>query len=139
MMDRGDEILAELESIARKLDLPFEIDRRYDVDEKDLPLVVLRTGEEESAPADGAPPVLWDRRWVMRPDFEIYVRVAPSQQRAELARLWGELRSAVRDSRLLRLVATNTLPEMKRSTIASGERADISCLLVEFALTFDRD
>jgi hypothetical protein len=141
MTDRAEEILQELLTIAAKIDpaIPAELDRRYDIADEDLPLIVVRSGDEEVAPAEGAPQVIWDRRWVMTPSIEIYIREpATSKQRAEMSRLWAAFRAEFKASRMLQLISQGTLPEMKRTAIEPDESADIAGLSIELGLTFDR-
>ena len=138
-MDRAEEITQELRAACESLGMPVDIDRRLDIGKEDLPLVVIRTGEEESAPVEGAPNLIWDRRWIMRPEIEIYIREPrTSEQRARLAGLWAQFRAAMSDSRILDLIADNSMPEMKRIQIQVDDAADVAGLLIELGLTFDR-
>lgn len=140
-MDRAEEIMLELLAVAQGLDpaIPVELDRHLDIAEEDLPLIIVRSGEEEAAPASGAPQIIFDRRWIMRPEVEIYIRqFDATTRRAELNQLWAAFRTGFKSSRILSLVAQGSLPEMRKTTVQPGESAETAGLLVELGLTFDR-
>ena len=140
-MDRAEEIIQELVAIAGSLDenIPVELDRRYDLDEdQDLPIVIVRSGDEEAAPPSGAIQAVFDRRWVMSPEVHVFFKAPTSQQRAEVNRLWAEFRRRFSESRILELISSGSLPEVRRTLIAPADETDIAGFVVELGLTFDR-
>ena len=144
-MDKADQILAEVERIARTLGPSVEVDRGVDVHAdrgSDLPLIVLRTGEEEVAPTEDMPFQKWDMRWVIRPSLEVYLKDRdPAELRTEHSRIWADFRAALRDSVLTtdrRMLVQSALPEIKRTVEPEEGRSDIVIMIIEMAFVFDR-
>lgn len=149
MADRAEEILDELVRLAGTLGktsapdaekIPAHLDWRHDLAEEDLPIAIVRSGDEEMSPAAGAGQEIADRRWTIRPEVEIYLRAAPSAQRAELSRLKAEFRRAFfRDSQIMDLIAYGSIPDVRISTVQPEGEIDICGLSIELGLTFERD
>lgn len=144
-MDKAQRILDEIERIANTLGPAVEVDRGVDVHadgRSDFPLIVMRTGEEETAPTDDLPFQLWDKRWAIRPSIEVYLKDRDkSALRTEAGRIWSEFREGIRDGILStdkRLLVQSELPMLKRAVDPAEGRSDIVILTIEMAFVFDR-
>jgi len=144
-MDKAQKILDEIERIANTLGPAVEVDRGVDVHadgRSDFPLIVLRTGDEETAPSDTTPFLKWDQRWVVRPVLEIYLKDRDNAAlRSEASRIWSEFREAVRDGILTadrRLLVQSELPVLKRTVEPADGRSDIIIATIEMEFVFDR-
>jgi len=144
-MDKAQKILDEVERIANTLGPAVEVDRGVNVHSDgrtDFPLIVLRTGEEETAPSDSTPFLKWDQRWVVRPALEVYLKDRDKAAlRAEASRIWSEFREAVRDGILTtdrRLLVQSELPGVKRTVDPAEGRSDIVVMTIEMEFVFDR-
>lgn len=140
MSDKADEILNEIVSIAQSLGMPVEIDRPYDIDESELPLVIVRSGDEETIDDGDMPQEAWDITWRMSPAIEVLVPADdPLALRDELNTHWATLRGAVAGSSLLDLVRGGSRPAMRKEPLTIDERPGIAGFAVEITVEFERD
>lgn len=139
-MDRAEQILLELVRVAETLGLPVEIDRRFRISLEDIPLIVVRTGEEELSPPESAKLPAWDRRWVMRPGVEIYLHDEDDRrQRAELSRLWLAFLAEFKKSRIVsEYIPRGYIPEIKRDFILPNDYSVVGGLSVDLGIVFER-
>ncbi len=140
-MDRAEEIIDELKIVCESLGMPVEIDRRFDLDGDEMPLAVIRTGDEESAWRDSDPSAVWFRRWLMRPSVEISIREPRTAlQTAAANAIWMGFIAAFRDSKLndKGLLATASKPTMLREVELPDEGVEFVRILITLELHFER-
>lgn len=140
MDDPVKSIIAEVTRIAGTLGLPVEIDRPYNLDEKDLPLVVIRTGEEEVVEDDDFPAEGWAVLWKISPSIEVLVsQDDPWVVHDDLNQKWGTLRKEIMKSNVLDLIREGTKPGLRKDMIEIEDMPDIAGFSVTLSFEFERD
>lgn len=143
-MDKAEQIIQEIYRIAQDLGVDdVELDRRYPIKRDDAPLIVVDSGEEESAARESDPKHIWHRRWVMRPVIRVYLDIRDQdQQRAELNRIWMEFLMKFKESDLGngrdQLLSANTMPAIAKELTLPHEYAAIAGMEISLELQFDR-
>ena len=139
-MDRAEEILTALQQIATTAGYTVERDRVYPISGADMPLAVLRTGEEESVPLDNAPAHSWASRWEMRPTIEVWLHdVDPDALSAAGRSAFNAVREAtVAHPTLLELLAHGQPPRMSVNFERIDDAPDVLAVEIGFELTFER-
>jgi hypothetical protein len=133
-MDRAEQILQALAAAGAATGYPVEIDRDVPLDDSEAPIVIVRSGGETSEPVDK---LLWNRRWTITPNVEIYVTAAsPAAARAAISAAWTALVAGVESAGIPKLIARGTGIEASREQIEKVGRF-FACQGT-FAFTFDR-
>lgn len=115
----ADNITATLEEIARigstladALGAAFEIDRPYDLDEEELPVVVMRTGRKEVVEDDDMPDDDWDAIWLLEPSIEVWLTAGTPTQASAMRNAASQLlRQGIKASAILDFTRDGTKPE----------------------------
>lgn len=139
------EIMSEIISCLEGIDgLRVERDRRQPEDDQELrdngPLAIVYTGERETVPAEDSPPMIWARRWELKPVITVLVADAEmADQREELERIEDAFIEALDASRLNEddLLARGTAPDFK-SEFRHPDAADIGGAEFFLNLTYER-
>ncbi|GAW37001.1 hypothetical protein RA2_04076 [Roseovarius sp. A-2] len=140
MADAADAVVNEVVSVAQSLGLPVEIDRPYDFDEEELPLVVVHTQDEELIDEEGMPREAWDVTWRIAPVIEVWVRADdPLTIRSTLSGHWSTLRTAIRDSNILSLVRGGSRPGLVKKKEEIEGRPGLAGFSVEIECEIERD
>ncbi|OOY22492.1 hypothetical protein BMI91_19615 [Thioclava sediminum] len=138
--DKVDQIVDEVVRIAGVLGLPVELDRPYDFDENELPLIIVRTGEEEVIEDDGYPLESWQDFWRVGPSIEVLVpEDDPWALRSALNGHWAALRAEIMNSSLQDLIRDGTKPGLRKDMIEVSDRSGIAGISVELSLEIERD
>jgi hypothetical protein len=145
MPDRAEEIMTALVGVAETLGMPVEVDRAYPVladprsdgTPADMPLVVVRTGEEDM---DSPEAKAWRRRWVMTPSMVVFLKNTenPNALRGQAQELFLQVLDAVEASAIPKLITRNTSPLMRKDLKPVVGRPDVLMLIVSFELRFER-
>lgn len=145
MPDRAEELMTALVGVAETLGMPVEVDRAYAVlfDPREngtptnMPLVVVRTGEEDM---DAPEAKAWRRRWVMTPSMVVFLKNSdnPNALRGQAQGLFLQILDAVEASPIPKLITRNTSPMMRKDLKPVVGRPDVLMLVVNFELRFER-
>lgn len=145
MPDRAEEIMTALVGIAESLGLPVEVDRVYAVEADprengtpgDMPLVVVRTGNEEM---DDPKPNTWRRRWIMTPTMVVFLKNTenPNGLRGQAQALFLQVLDALEASAIPKLITRNTPPVHGKALKPVVGRPDVLMLIINFELRFER-
>lgn len=145
MPDRAEELMSALVSVAETLGMPIEVDRAYPVlsdprsdgTPANMPLVVVRTGEEDM---DAPEAKAWRRRWVMTPSMVVFLKNSdnPNALRGQAQGLFLQILDAVEASPIPRLITRNTSPMIRKELKSVVGRPDILMLSILFELRFER-
>lgn len=145
MPDRAEEIMTALVAVAETLGLPVEVDRAYavlfdpraDGTPANMPLVVLRTGEEDM---DNPVAKAWRRRWIMAPQMVVFLKNTdnPNALRGQAQALFLQILNAVEASAIPKLITPTTSPVMRKELKPVVGRADVLMLVIGFELRFER-
>ncbi|RDC69683.1 hypothetical protein DLJ49_18770 [Rhodovulum sp. 12E13] len=138
-MDRSEQILQEIVSICEGLGVPVDLDRVQPVDDSECPRFVVRTGEEQLDPPEGARPETVGRRWMMLPQVEFYNAGSdPAALRTTNVQMWSNFRAAFFQSPVLEMLSHGTLPAIERNMTSPSQHPNVSGFFIDLALTFDR-
>lgn len=138
-MDNATLIIDELVSICESLGYRVELDRVFPVQESQIPLIVVRTGEEELE--EGSNLLTFDSLWTVRPSVEHYIVGSDtSTVRAELNSFWSQFRTAFKQSAIVSqpLIRENSLPSYSRTVISPSSNPKIAGQFLNFELPIRR-
>lgn len=141
MSDRAEELMDALETVCESMGLTVERDRVLPIQQNQLPLVVLRTGEELLEPGEKATLLTCGVRWQLRASVEHYVAAGtPAAGRSALNAAWAAFRTAFFASPIVcgDMLANGTLPDLARSLDSPSSDPKVSGQVFEIALIFNR-
>lgn len=132
------EIARVANAVAQHFNAGFDIDRPYDFDESELPLVIMRTGEKEVIAYDDMPAEAWDEFWQLSPSIEIFLTdpvpaVAAGLRTAASQKLREELRA----STLLDLIQEETKPSYSEAVIEVDDKPGTTGIFAQIGLAVD--
>lgn len=138
MTDRADEIIDAIAKTCEGFGHPVEVDRVHEIDGKDCPLVVVRTGDEEVVDFDGRDPTSWDRIWKMEPTVEIYLQERDSsKQRSVISSAWSQFLEAFDGSPAFEMMAHGYAPEIRREIVRPDDKSIVG-LAIDLGIFFER-
>jgi len=75
-MDKADALLAALATACAATGYTVQVDRQTPENEREFPMLILRSGDEESVAVDESRPaaINWAMRWELRPSVNLFVR-----------------------------------------------------------------
>lgn len=89
-----EELMAKVIAVAETLGLPVDIDRRFSLDEDELPRVTVWSGEEASVAV--GPYDMWAEEADTAPVIDVLFKDDPKTLNAQVRQAWNTLRAAIR-------------------------------------------
>ena len=141
-MDKAQLIHDEIQAVLEGMGLTVEIDRDMppNAERPGFQSASMWTGDEDIATDQTTTRLTWDRRWTVRPVVEIYLqnREDPQALRPLLSSLWSQFLDGIRASKIEKIMARDTFPDIKKMIDPVQQRPDILIMSIEMAFTFDR-
>lgn len=132
------EVARVANAVAQHFNAGFDIDRPYNFNQSELPLVIMRTGEKEVIEYDDMPAEAWDSFWKLSPSVEIFLTdpdpaVAAGLRTAASQRVREELRA----SSILDLIQEETKPSYFEDVVDVDDKPGTTGIFVHLGLSVD--
>ena len=138
-MNKSDKIIDEIVQICNRLNIDTELDRVLQIQDDDLPKIVVRTGQEYLDPVDSATIKNFHLRWTIGISVEVYmIGDNPQVIKTELNKIWNDFRTDFFQpgSIVLEYVAHGTFPELSRVVESPSSNPKISGQIFDISITF---